>query len=315
MPGNLYDVVATGAGDAWAVGDEDDGAVVMRWRGEAWTKVEVPRRLGLHGLRVVAASGPSDVWVFGAGGPSSGQEARAARWHGTQWTSTWREPNSFVDAATIAGPDHVWVAARRTGGDGTCRSVLRHHTSAGWPAVALPSVVCVQAMHALASQDVWAVGEARGRPATLHWDGQKWRTVSLPPAVAGPNGELRGLAAQSPTQVWAVGRTGRMGGAVGPVAVRWDGRKWESVVDPTVPGKFVDAAADGHDGVLVSASSASGDDLVFHYDGRQWSWEHVASDHSVTGLTVIPDTSRIVAVGICCEGYDEDTTGKIWMRH
>ncbi|MFB7168668.1 hypothetical protein [Streptomyces sp. NPDC056242] len=313
-PGNLYGVVATGAQDAWAVGDENDEPVVIRWRGRTWTRVEVPGQLGLKSLRVVAASGPGDMWVFGAAGPAGGQESRAARWNGSRWTPTWREPNSLVDAATVAGPGDVWVAARRRGGDGVCRSFLRHHTAAGWSAVALPSVVCVHAMHALSPRDVWAVGEGRGRPVTLHWDGRRWRTVPLPPAVAGPAGELRGIAAQSPTQLWAIGRTGRTGDAVGPVAVRWDGHKWVSVVGSGVAGKFVNAAPDGHGGVFVSAFSAKGDDLVFHYDGRHWSSEHVASDHSITGLAVIPGTSHVVAVGVCCEGYDEDTSGKIWMR-
>lgn len=314
IPGNLNGVVATDTHDAWAVGDRNDEPVVMRWRGGTWTTVEVPGRLGLHSLRVVAASGSDDVWVFGAAGVAAGSESRAARWDGRQWTLAWRERNSLVDAAAVAGPGDVWVAGQRPGGDGTCRSFLRHHTAAGWSAVALPSLVCVHAMHALSPRDVWAVGEGRGRPVTLHWDGQRWRTVPLPPAVAGPTGELRGLAAQSPTQLWAVGRTGRMGSVVGPLAVRWDGHRWVSVVGSDVVGKFAHAAADGHGGIFVSAFSASGDDLVFHYDGRKWSSEHVASGHSITGLAVIPGTSQVVAVGVCCEGYDEDTSGKIWMR-
>ncbi|MEW1569129.1 hypothetical protein AB0454_39990 [Streptomyces sp. NPDC093509] len=315
IPGNLYGVMATGAHDAWAVGDESDEPAVMRWRGGTWKRVGVPERLGLNSLRVVAASGPGDVWVFGAAGVAAGTESRAARWNGNQWTLAWREPNSMVDAATIAGPGDVWVAARRPGGDGTCRSFLRHRTAAGWSAVDLPSVVCVHAMHALSPGDVWAVGESRGRPAALHWDGHRWRTVPLPPAVARPTGELRGLAAQSPTQLWAVGRTGRTGSVVGPIAVRWDGHRWVSVVGSGIVGKFANAAADGHGGLFVSAFSASGDDQVFHYDGRKWSSEHVASDHSITGLAVIPGTSQVVAVGVCCEGYDEDTSGKIWMHH
>ncbi|MFG2646858.1 hypothetical protein [Streptomyces sp. NPDC048436] len=312
-PGTLKDVVATGAHDAWAVGDEGTEPVVMRWSGGTWAKVEVPEQLGLGSLRVVTASGPDDVWVFGLAQPTGdgrAQEAHGARWNGSRWTLAWREPNSVVDAATVAGPGDVWVAGRRRGGNGTCRSFLRHRTAAGWSAVALPSMVCVRALHALSPRDVWAVGEDRGKPATLHWDGGSWRTVPLPPAVTWQSGELDGLAAQSPTQLWAVGRTGRTGDAAGPLAVRWDGHRWVRVVGSGVGGEFARATADGHGGIFASASTAE----AFHYDGRNWTSEQVASEHTITGLAVVPGTSQVLAVGVCCEAYDEDTIGKIWMR-
>ncbi|MEU0783359.1 hypothetical protein ABZ341_17515 [Streptomyces sp. NPDC006173] len=312
-PGTLKSVVATGAHDAWAVGDEGTAPVVMRWSGGTWAKVEVPERLGLESLRVVRASGPDDVWVFGTAQPTGdgrAQEAHAARWNGSRWTLAWRGPNSVVDAATVAGPGDVWVAGRRLGGNGTCRSFLRHHAAAGWSAVALPSTVCVRALHALSPRDVWAVGEDRGRPVTLHWDGGSWRTVPLPPAVAGSGGELDGLAAQSPTQVWAVGRAGRTGGVAGPVAVRWDGHRWVSVAGSGVGEEFSHPAADGHGGIFAAASTAR----VLHYDGRNWTSEHVASEDTINGLAVIPGTSHVLAVGVCCDADDEDTTGKIWMR-
>ncbi|MGW7263301.1 hypothetical protein [Streptomyces sp. NPDC054842] len=312
-PGTLKGVVATADNDAWAVGDEGTEPVAMRWGGEAWTKVEVPQRLGLEGLSVVTASGPDDVWVFGRAQPTPdgwAQGARAARWNGSEWTRTWHEPSLMVDAATAAGPDDVWVAGRRRDGNGTCRSVLQHYTAAGWSTVALPSTVCVRALHALSPREVWAVGDNRDKPVTLHWNGRSWRTVPLPPALAGTNGRLDALAAQSPTRLWAVGRTEPTQGVTRPVAVRWNGHTWANVTDSALNEAFTHATADGHGGIFTTTPTAR----VFHYDGRRWTSERIASDHTITGLAVAPSTRQLLAVGVCCDASDEDTTGKIWLH-
>jgi hypothetical protein len=101
-----------------------------------------------------------------------------------------------------------------------------------------------------------------------------------------------------------------MEGATGPIAVRWDGHRWVSVVDSSLGDEFAHAATDGHGGIFASTSTAR----VFHYDGQNWKSEQVASDHTITGLAVIPGTPQVLAIGVCCDTYDEDTTGKIWIH-
>lgn len=138
IPGNLYGVTATGAHDAWAVGDESDEPAVMRWRGGTWTRVEIPGRLGLNSLRVVAASGPGDVWVFGAAGwrpaPNPGRHGgTAASGHSpgaspTPWsmrqpsrgpaTCGWRRDGRAVTAPVVRSSGTV---RPRGGRPSTCR--------------------------------------------------------------------------------------------------------------------------------------------------------------------------------------------------
>jgi hypothetical protein len=174
---------------------------------------------------------------------------------------------------------------------------------------------CLHDMSALSARDIWAVGDVHGRPVSLHWDGRAWRAVPLPSQVTDQQGVLSGIAAASPTEVWAVGATytGDQG-AKGrtPIALRWDGHGWASVAGPAIRGVFEQVAPDGHGGMLVSGDGAS--DTIFHYDGRGWTREHVQNGIWVTDIALVPGTAQSVAVGGCCQGWDEDTSGRVWMR-
>ncbi|WP_052424181.1 hypothetical protein [Nonomuraea candida] len=62
---------------------------------------------------------------------------------------------------------------------------------------------------ALSQDDVWAVGQQeiwdvwKNRGTIRHWNGGKWSEIGIRDATAA--GNLRGLAAASPSDVWAVG--------------------------------------------------------------------------------------------------------------
>src|SRR4051794_5711569 len=67
----------------------------------------------------------------------------------------------------------------------------------------------LRSVDALAPDDIWAVGryydENGGTPdttLTMHWDGTAWNIVSTAPIE---RGELNGVDAISPNDVWAVG--------------------------------------------------------------------------------------------------------------
>lgn len=71
-----------------------------------------------------------------------------------------------------------------------------------------------------ADDDVWAVG-AGG--TALHFDGSSWTRIPIATSA-----DLRGVAARSPNDVWAVGFTS--GGGSAPNVFHWDGVEWGNEV-------------------------------------------------------------------------------------
>jgi hypothetical protein len=85
-PADLWDVVAVGAHDFWAVGEVGLQPLAEHWNGRRWRVVSVPVPKGSGGISLdsVAAVSAQDVWAVG----SSGYQAKtvAAHWDGKSWT-------------------------------------------------------------------------------------------------------------------------------------------------------------------------------------------------------------------------------------
>lgn len=102
----------------------------------------------------------------------------------------------------------------------------------------------LNAVVALAANDVWAVGSASNFSTTLvlHWDGSTWRVVPSP-SVANWTNSLNGVAAVAGDDIWAVGTSSRdsytADGDVHTSTVtlteHWDGSAWSIVASPN-PG-------------------------------------------------------------------------------
>jgi len=96
----------------------------------------------------------------------------------------------------------------------------------------LPQQSTLNAVTALTTDDVWAVGSyydgfGNDYTLTLHWDGSSWSTVSSP-----NNGYLNWLSSVSgsePNDVWAVGSYDD-GSFEQTFTLHWNGAQW-SVVD------------------------------------------------------------------------------------
>lgn len=108
----------------------------------------------------------------------------------------------------------------------------------------------------------------------MHWTGIAWKQVPshLPPGL----GNLRGVAATSAGNAWAVGCTAcSTSGAGDPVIVRWNGGSWTKVPVPRPAGMA------GLDGVAatsptdawavgVPAGSPGQSTGIMHWDGASW---------------------------------------------
>lgn len=163
-------------------------------------------------------------------------------------------------------------------------TLAEHWDGTSWTVVPTPNAGtfdALQAVAAVATSDVWAVGYASPSLQTTtlieHWNGEAWTVVPSPsPGVE--SSVLAGVAAVSSDDVWAVGYSTDAGGKVTTLIEHWDGSVWTVVPSPS-PG----AAQSGLSGVFAAgeldvwAVGSSSDDnrrfktLVEHWDGAAWS--------------------------------------------
>ena len=114
----------------------------------------------------------------------------------------------------------------------------------------LPQAHDLAAVWAVASDNVWAVGE---KGAIVHWDGATWAVTASPTTA-----NLNSVWAADAADVWAAGDDG--------VLLFFDGSVWQTRPSPTTDNiRFIRGSA--ADDVWASGTAAED---VFHWDGVQW---------------------------------------------
>ncbi|MER7566930.1 hypothetical protein ABTZ93_28790 [Streptomyces sp. NPDC097941] len=236
----LNEAVALGPDLAWAVGADAVGReapgfpLVLRWDGTEWHRQSLPGAGRQGELLSVAATSPTAVWAVGrdaAGG------ARLLRFDGTAWSES-RPPPGVVPTQVVAGGGETWLIGSRGG----AQALLRRDED-GWRDVPVPPGA-VYGLHIKGADDVWAAGATDSGAAVSHWDGQAWQQTIVDGA---PRSAVGSVLAVSPTEVWAGGTAGFVGGPPGrpipPLLLRFDGRTWSRVSVPTDFGSVSSLAA------------------------------------------------------------------------
>lgn len=255
--GGLGGLTTTGPGDAWAVGfvsaARGGHSVVLRWRSGRWSTVRLPALPGQGPmLDAVGASSPTNVWAQGTTllHPSIGQ------W--TELTLHWDGRSWKVTTrGSFMDPEFVY-------------RVL-----------------------ALGPRDVWSFGENGSGPFlpfARHFDGTRWRNVSVP-------GFIVGVSALSARDIWGAGAVDSHAGPV-PAIMRWTGRRWRVVARPQIRGAAGNAA--GFDAVAALSDRnvwAAGSfdtrngvvhPVVLHFNGTGWRQFDLGSENSVL-FQIVPD--------------------------
>jgi hypothetical protein len=203
-------------------------------------------------------------------------------------------PNSnYLRAVSVAGPNDVWAVGYASGGTGPAQSIIMHWQGQNWKTIAHPSAGTssnwLYGVHAVAPNDVWAVGAFRNsaQPAydetlILHWNGTDWSIVPSPNPGTW-NNELYAVSAAGPNEVWAVGEYDPSPSAddnTKTLTMRWNGTAWATVASPNgneasynslrgVKAIVVDAEnvwAVGYYGVTDGSQT-----LTLHWNGGAWS--------------------------------------------
>ncbi|WP_344012481.1 hypothetical protein [Streptomyces thermospinosisporus] len=234
--------MAFGPDRGWAVGTEGaarntPGSLLMlRWDGAAWQRQTLPGTGWQGELLSIAGTSPEKVWAVGR--DASGG-TRLLRRDGAAWHECPPPPGVQLSKVVSGGGETCLIGTR----DGE-QALLRRDRSC-WQELPVPPG-SVYGLHVRAADDVWAAGATAAGAAVPHWDGQAWQQTIV---YGGPRSAVGSVPAVSPTEVWAGGTAGFVGGPPGrpipPLLVRWDGETWSRVTVPTDFGSISSLAADG----------------------------------------------------------------------
>jgi hypothetical protein len=297
----FVDAVAFSARDVWAAGDvfppgpvTAQRPILRRWNGKAWGVVALPRKFSHAALFAMAASSPTDVWVFGQWRNAQGLDghAFALRWTGV-WSVVGFWPTyKIVNSAVVSGPKNAWIF----GGLG-----LRHFNGLGWTKFKL-SYSLIRAS-AISANDIWAVGDdnATGKPVLSRWHNGQWVLHALPPIASSPPGPaVNDVLARSDQDVWVVGGTETAHGALRPLALHWHSGAWTTFTVPG-PDHLGRVIPDGTGGLWATFAGPFDGYALAHFAGGSW---HLVKLPALTGkattataLALVPKSAIAYAVG------------------
>jgi hypothetical protein len=257
----------------------------------------------------VAIVAQNDVWAIGYYTDSMAvEQTLIEHWDGVRWSvvaspdvgTTGSAHNRLHGIAAVSAND-IWAVGYFQPIATSQRSTLiLHWDGSSWNVVPDTSLGELKAVSALATDDVWAVGEASEtyRTLTMHWNGQTWQVVAGPDIY---DSTLNGVAMVAANDVWAVGRQFDQF-----LVEHWDGSAW-SAVDVAPPVGYSNSfyGVDALDSNNVWAIGQCCWDpqvaTIYHWDGNAWNFSAFGyPDLSVAyGVTAIsPDDVWVVGVAV-----------------
>jgi hypothetical protein len=146
-------------------------------------------------------------------------------------------------------------------------------TGSAWKASALPTGLQgpIERISAPSGKDIWAVGGTGGY--ILHYNGSKWTTSKRFTGF----GELSGVTAFGPSNVWVFGGSGAFPGFG---TWRYNGKTWTEAVTASNLG-IESASAVSPKNMWAIGSVMVGGDSIFHYTGT---WSQVKAS-ALSGLS------------------------------
>jgi len=205
--------------------------------------------------------------------------------------------NELLGIAAISAND-VWTvgwAQDPQGPQYAKRTLIEHFDGSTWKIVQSPNPdkdiqSVLYSVSGKSVNDVWGVGSSYsgngpGRTLIEHWDGTQWRVVQSPSPDSQFN-ELRGVAAISTNDVWAVGYRGgtKSETPIETLILHWDGASWSQVPSPNIPAGanqlFGITAIAAND--IWAVGAAGGAPLALHWNGSAWSVVYVQGDKGLS---------------------------------
>lgn len=251
--GALTQVAAVSASDVWAVGFSGNPSqtFIEHYDGTNWSVVPSPSPgTRVNELTGIAVTSANDIWTVGYDIGSDGSEQTLIEhYDGTSWSVvTSPDPGTGINqlvGVTVVSTSDVWSVGDYTASyGGVLQPLIEHYNGTSWSVVSSPTVDSgtnsyeLLSVAAISSADIWAVGSnfnsssVSPTPTLIeHWDGTAWTIVPSPTTGAG--GYLQAVAADSTSDVWAVGFSSN-GSTDQTLVEHWDGSIWSIVTSPDV---------------------------------------------------------------------------------
>lgn len=270
---NLTGVATLSPTNVWAVGSEvtNQGRAreaVERFDGQAWHVIPDVNLVGknLQGivesesLTSISALSAKDIWAAGFIGiapPCDCIVPFVEHFDGTKWKLsqvllTANSPGhfQFMQGISAISDSDVWaVGFVSLNGALNGAAQTFHFDGTHWALAATPagSTARFDAVTAVASNDIWAVGQNNQKTLTAHFDGEQWREVNSP-NTKDINNMLLGVTAVSAQSIWAVGQHFQGFGDGKTLVLHFDGSRWS--INP--------APSEGKDALSTLLFGASG---------------------------------------------------------
>jgi len=207
------------------------------------------------------------------------------------YAASWQivaSPNPTINdgfaGLTAISPTSIWAVGSATNQNSAgmlSGTLIADYNGSSWQAVPSPNPAGsrynnLTGVSATSASDAWAVGMeyvSKGNaypivhPIIEHYNGSAWNLV--PGAQPSQIGALNGVAALTPSNVWAVGDARNSAGVSGTQIQHYDGTSWTGVSTPVTGATLVSVTAlSASDVWAVGYTATSG--LVMHYDGTSW---------------------------------------------
>jgi hypothetical protein len=282
-PSNVW-AVGFSEGDS---GVTSDLPLIEHWNGTSWSMAAgASLPAGASGqLNAIGGSGPDDLWAVGftLSADQSQESLLLEHFNGTQWQNvpfpsqaSGCDPglaDCFLDPTAIAAsaPDNAWLAGNMSQPNAT-QHLLAHWNGTSWKLATAPclegtaTAACdpegtdlneLTGLTVLSPTDAWASGsegnvsdENFHIPYVLHWNGTAW-SLTKTPNRGGEGSLLNAISAVSASDIWAVGQTQQLNGAIQTLTEQFNGTAWAVVASPS-PGR---APADDSLDAVASAGS------------------------------------------------------------
>ena len=261
-PGNLTAVSARSRSDAWVLGTDNSGTVLLRWHGRRWRTVTFPGEATAT-VTSVAAGPDGRAWLAGSQKDAAGNsEILVEQWNGEAWhiVATGLGQGTLNRVRVSANGD-VWAA----GADANFFPLIAHEHRGAWTSFPGPSpnATRVNDLLARSADDVWAVGFLSNprafAPTISHWNGSTWTTVFVPTGVISQNLSISPDRSGQPQ--WVGAEAGLNPSAT--LYAHFDGTAWSSVQGATALSGVFDASTVTAHIPHTDATWAVGQSVIF----------------------------------------------------